>query len=86
MNKKFYVYIIQSKKNESLYIGETNDLSRRIYEHNNDLSGYTKHKSPCYLVWYCVFNYKHQAELFEKYLKTGSGRAFVKKRLMNYPP
>ena len=86
MNKKFYVYIIQSKTNESLYIGQTSNLSRRIYEHNNDLSGYTKHKSPWDLVWYCVFNYKHQAERFEKYLKTGSGRVFIKKRLMNYPP
>ncbi len=86
MNQRFYVYIIRSKKDKSLYIGQTNNLSRRIYEHNNGFSVYTKQKLPWDLVWYCVFNNRLQAERFERYLKTGSGRAFVKKRLIDYPP
>ena len=83
MKEKFYVYIIRSKRDKSLYIGQTNNLSQRIYEHNNGLSTYTKRKLPWDLVWYCVFNIKSQAERFERYLKTGSGRAFIKKRLLN---
>ncbi len=83
MDEKFYVYIIQSKKDKSLYTGQTRKLSRRIYEHNNGLSVYTKQKLPWDLVWYCVFNNRLQADQFEKYLKTGSGRAFIKRRLIN---
>ena len=83
MDAKFYVYIIQSKKDKSIYIGQTNNLSQRIYDHNNGFSTYTKRKTKWDLVWYSVFNNRLKAERFEKYLKTGSGRAFIKKRLMN---
>ena len=83
MDNKFYVYIIESEVNRSIYIGMTKNLTHRIYEHNNELSGFTKSKAPWKLLWYCVFDNEKNAILFEKYLKTGSGRAFIRKRIIS---
>ena len=85
--RKFYVYILQSQKDKSLYVGYTNNLRRRLREHNKDLFGYTKSRTPWRLIWYCVFSERGTAEEFEKYLKSGSGRVFIKKRILkNNPP
>ena len=78
----FYVYILQSKKDNSFYIGHTSNLKQRIVDHNNSSNKYSKTKKPFILVWYCVFNNKTKAIQFEKYLKHGSGHAFLKKRLI----
>jgi putative endonuclease len=51
--KNFYVYIMASRKDGALYIGVTNDLIRRIYEHRNDLAeGFTKRYRVHKLVYY----------------------------------
>jgi len=43
MSKKYFVYILASKRNGTLYIGITNNLCRRVYEHKNNLvEGFTK--------------------------------------------
>ncbi len=86
MDEKFYVYIIQSEVDRSIYVGMTKNLAHRIYEHNNRLSGFTKSKVPWKLLWYCVFSNEKNAILFEKYLKTGSGRAFIRRRILSCPP
>jgi len=53
MEKQFYIYILASKKNGTLYIGITSDLIRRIWEHkNNVVKGFTKKYSVHTLV-YC---------------------------------
>jgi putative endonuclease len=86
MEKKFYVYIIQSEVDRSIYIGMTKNLTHRIYEHNNGFSRFTKSKAPWKLIWYCAFDNEKNAILFEKYLKTGSGRAFIRKKIISRPP
>lgn len=49
----YYVYILASKRNGTLYIGVTDDLIRRIYEHRNDLvAGFTKKYGVHYLVYF----------------------------------
>jgi predicted GIY-YIG superfamily endonuclease len=83
MKSKFYVYIICSKKNNQIYIGVTQNLAKRLFDHNNNLSGYTKYKGPWELIWYSVFFNREKAEEFEKYLKSHSGRAFINKRIIN---
>ncbi len=51
--KQYYLYILASKKNGTLYIGITNDLVRRIYEHKNNLiDGFTKKYNVHNLVYY----------------------------------
>ncbi len=53
MNKKFYVYILASKRNGTLYIGVTNNLIKRMYEHKNNLAdGFTKKYNVKNLVHY----------------------------------
>jgi len=78
----FFVYILKSKIDSSLYIGHTSDLKARIKAHNSSSSKYSKTKKPFIIIWYCVFNKKTKAIKFEKYLKHGSGHAFMNKRLV----
>jgi len=53
MPKTYYVYILSSKRNGTLYIGITNDLERRIYEHKNHLvKGFTGKYNVSNLVYF----------------------------------
>ncbi len=53
MEKQYYVYILTNKSNKVLYIGVTNDLERRIYEHKNKMvDGFTKKYNLTKLVYY----------------------------------
>ena len=77
------VYILTSKKYpDRYYIGLTQDLGRRIKEHNNGDSLYTKRYMPWELQTHIVFKNKARAEEFEKYLKSGSGFVFLKRRFL----
>ena len=77
------VYILKSiKKPGKIYIGITHDLDKRIKEHNNGLSQYTKKFIPWELETCVSFKNKLLAERFEKYLKVGSGQAFLKRHLL----
>jgi predicted GIY-YIG superfamily endonuclease len=64
------------------YIGATADLKQRVADHNAGKSVHTSKFVPWELVWYAAFPEKLRALEFEKYLKSHSGRAFAKKRLM----
>ncbi|HEY4505984.1 MAG TPA: GIY-YIG nuclease family protein [Candidatus Paceibacterota bacterium] len=75
----FYVYIIESKKDGTHYVGVTEDLRQRLKEHNQATHTYTARKQPFIIYWYCVFNNKMKAYKFERYLKHGSGHAFARK-------
>lgn len=49
----YYVYILASARNGTLYVGVTNDLIRRVWEHKNDVvEGFTKNYQMHYLVWF----------------------------------
>ena len=53
MTKTYYVYILASKRNGTLYVGVTNDLERRLYEHKNNLvEGFTSRYNVHKLVYY----------------------------------
>jgi putative endonuclease len=57
MQKTYYVYILASKRNGTLYIGVTNDLARRVWEHREGLvPGFTKKYGVKTLVYYETFD------------------------------
>jgi putative endonuclease len=70
MQKQYYLYILASKRNGTLYIGITNDIIRRVGEHKLKLiDGFTKKYNVALLVYYEVFNDVNEAILREKRLK-----------------
>jgi predicted GIY-YIG superfamily endonuclease len=81
----WYVYILESGKDNKHYIGSTNDLDRRIEEHNNGFVESTSARRPLRLVSYVAVETEEQARSLEKYLKTGSGFSFIKKRILQSP-
>ena len=71
--KNYYVYILASKRNGTLYVGVTNDLQRRIYEHKNNLiKGFTQKYSIHNLVYYEETNDINIAIEREKQIKSWS--------------
>lgn len=74
------VYILKCYDN-TYYTGCTHDLNERLQRHNNRQVAYTSSRLPVQVVHQSVFYDKYKAFEFEKYLKSGSGRAFAKKRL-----
>jgi putative endonuclease len=76
-----YVYILRSVEAEHFYVGITDDLRARLAAHNAGGVPHTSKYKPWKIKTYVAFSDEAQAVKFEKYLKSPSGRAFVKKRL-----
>jgi len=82
MNQLTYVYILQSTANpDRHYVGYTSDLRTRLQKHNAGEVSHTSKYSPWTIKTYIAFTNKERACALEKYLKSGSGRAFTKKHL-----
>ena len=78
--RMYYVYVLQSLPHtERTYVGFTGNLRERLKQHNSRRSVHTSKYAPWRLVVYVAFREKMQAEKFEIYLKSGSGRAFMKR-------
>ena len=77
----FYTYVLRSKKDGDLYIGWTEDLKNRFREHNLGSVLATKSRIPMALVYYEACLDEQSAIAREKQLKTGFGRAYLKRRL-----
>ena len=82
VSKQYYVYTMTNVRNTVLYVGVTNDLIRRIYEHKKKLvNGFTKKYNIVKLVYYEVLEDVENAILREKQIKAGSRQKKV--RLIN---
>jgi putative endonuclease len=80
MEPKRFVYILRSTTDPNRhYVGLTSDVERRLEWHNTGPSGVTIHHRPWCLVISAEFADATIAGRFERYLKTGSGRAFAKR-------
>ena len=78
--EKRIVYIIRSNVDGARhYVGITNDIDARLDWHNHGPSGYSIQYRPWSLVVALQFPTEQEAVRFEKYLKSGSGRAFAKR-------
>ena len=78
----FIVYILESLgPSEHFCVGTTEDLPTRLRDHNDGKSPHTAKHRPWRVKSYVAFSDQGRALAFERYLKTGSGRAFAKKRL-----
>jgi putative endonuclease len=77
-----YVYVLQSETDPNrFYTGCTLDLRDRLARHNRGEVPYTSQWKPWQIKTYIAFSNRVQAKAFEHYLKSSSGRAFLKKRL-----
>jgi predicted GIY-YIG superfamily endonuclease len=78
----YYVYLLQSVDNpRRRYVGSSADLRRRLGDHNSGRNASTATARPWRLQTYLAFSAKAHALAFERYLKSGSGHAFARKRL-----
>ncbi len=80
----YYVYILKSERSEQLYTGSTNNLRKRLSQHNLGQSGWTKDGVLWILIYYKACLSEGGARAREKYLKPGPGRAYIKKRLKRF--
>lgn len=80
----FYIYILQSIKDKNWYTGYTDNLKRRITEHNQGKNFSTRHRKPFKLIYYEACLNLQDAKSREKFLKTGMGKRYIKNRLKNY--
>lgn len=77
-----YVYLLRSKTHpHQTYVGSTGDLRKRLADHNAGKSIHTNKFKPWELAAYVGLPDRALAERFERYLKSGSGRAFAKRHL-----
>jgi putative endonuclease len=78
----WYVYVLHSLKDTKLYLGSTSDLKRRLREHDDGLCEATKHRRPLELQAYIAVREESVARSLERYLKSGSGIATLRKRIL----
>jgi putative endonuclease len=73
----YYIYVLKSLSHNSRYIGNTNNIEKRLLEHNNGKVRYTKGRRPWKLIYNEEFDTRSEAMKREKELKTGQGRKFL---------
>ncbi|MBK8497060.1 MAG: GIY-YIG nuclease family protein [Chitinophagaceae bacterium] len=74
----FFVYAIKSTVRNYIYVGMTNNLDRRLNEHNNGENRSTKAYRPFILIYSDSFKTRIEAREKEKYLKSGIGKEYLK--------
>lgn len=84
ISKWHYVYVLQSKKDNKLYIGYTIDLSRRFKQHNAKKNFSTKGRTPFEIIYAEATLNEEDARRRENYFKTSQGRRFLKLRLREF--
>ena len=79
-----YVYVLRSEKDGGFYIGYSTNLRKRFDEHMTGRSFATSYRRPWRLIYYEAYLNQDDALGRERYLKSGSGRRFLKAQLRHY--
>ena len=80
-----YVYLLECQGDKSWYIGQTDDLRARVARHNSGTGARTTaRKENWELIYYEAYKLKADALGREKFLKSGSGRTYLKKQITHY--
>ena len=80
----YYTYVIQSEKDDNLYVGFTKNLKLRFEKHSKGQVESTRDRRPLNLIYYEACLSQDDATKREKYLKSYHGRMFLKNRLKTY--
>lgn len=75
---EYFVYVIKSLNNDNIYVGMTNNLERRLNEHNSKKSKSTKPYAPFKVIYYEKVENSRIARIKEKFLKSGQWRQRIK--------
>lgn len=75
----FYVYVLMGPKHK--YTGSTDDLKRRLREHNDNKVRSTKNRGPWRVIYYEACESEKSSRLREKYLKTAWGKRYLNNRI-----
>ena len=78
----WYVYVLEYRDMNYMYVGSTGNLKLRLAQHNSGESKATKPYIPLQLISYVAVNSEPKARRLEKYFKSGSGNAILKKRIL----
>ena len=80
----YYTYVLFSLKDRKLYTGYTENIKRRINEHNQGLVSSTRHRRPLELIYYEYGGTEEDAIRRERCLKSGRGKKYIRTRLKCY--
>ena len=80
----YYVYVLLSERDGKFYTGSTNDLKRRLSEHNSGKVKSTLKRQPFSLIYYEACKKEDDARRRERYLKSGMGKRYLRNRLKSY--
>jgi len=80
----YYVYVLESTKSGQWYTGSTGNLRKRLSQHNTKKSNWTKGGVPWQLIYYEACLNEDDARAREEYLKSGTGKRYLKNRLKRF--
>ena len=79
----FLTYILKSKIFSKTYVGHTNNIEKRLIEHNNEKNVFSKRYKPWVIIYKESFNSLEESVKREKYFKSAAGRRWIKKNLFS---
>ncbi len=84
MREHFYVYVLQSLKDFSFYVGQCDDLDRRMSKHFDGLSKYTSGKRPLRLKYFEVYGNRKDALKRERAIKRMKSRKYIEELILRW--